>query len=270
MAIVCALPCEARPLVQALGLHPGGSAGLRRNRSVALQVGGVGAEPAAAAVDRLAEHADGCTCWLNVGCAGGRGTIGELVAAHKVSRAEGEVWYPQFPFPVEEPTAEVRTVLRPETSYAKPVLYDMEAAGFYSAALKRASLERVHVLKVRVDGPEHPLDRLTAAGISDHIQRHAAAISGWVERLAEVARSVRARRPAHELTGAYLDRWHFTVSQRALLGRSLERLHALSVVPPAAADLAARDAGEALAGLDRLALEAGDIWWPDGPRAVEK
>lgn len=265
MAIVCALPCEARPLVQALELRPDGSAGLRRNRSVALQVGGVGAERAAEAVDGLAGHADACTCWLNVGCAGGRGTIGELVAAHKVSRAEGEVWYPQFPFPVEEPTAEVRTVPRPETSYPEPVLYEMEAAGFYAAAIKRASLERVQVLKVRVDSPEHPVDRLTTAGISDHVRGHSDAITAWIERLAAVARSVRARRPAHELTDAYLDRWHFTASQRVLLDRSLERLYALSVVPPPAIDLAAKDAREAIAALDELASR-----WPEEPRVVEK
>lgn len=250
-------------MLRALALELTGSRGLRRNQGVGLLISGTGAERAAAAVETVAVYADASTCWINLGCAGGRGPIGELVAAHLVRDAAGAGgeaggdWYPQFPFPVAENSVEVRTVGRPQTVYdLEGVVYEMEAAGFYRAALRRASLERVQVLKVRVDGPEHPLDRVTAerveAGVADRID----GIRAWIDRLGEVARVVRARRPDAREVQRFLDRWHFTASQRVQLERALERMRARSIPLPGASAIRAADAGEVLADLrGRLAQE---------------
>lgn len=256
VAVVCALRCEARPLIRRLGLIS--AAGTWYSDDVALRVSGVGEECAAQTVGRLAASADDATCWLNLGCAGGRGPIGELVVAHRVSSDESDdCWYPQFPFPVAEPTVEVHSVRRPETAYLDSgTVYDMEAAGFYVPAVASASLERVHVLKVRVDGPERPLERLSADAIGAAIEARVESIAAWIDRLATLARSVRARRPEAGLVDAFLERWRFTVSQEVQLQRLLGRMHALSLPIPAVAEM---DGVDSRVILDRLArtVDAG-------------
>ena len=258
IALVCALRCEGRPLLDKLSLSPvPGEPGLHWNGTVAMAIAGVGVDCAARAVHQLSTLADSATCWLNLGCAGGVGELGELVVAHRVSSENGDSWYPQFPFAVEQATGEVRTVARPETRYSEPVLYDMEAAGFYAQALAAASLERVHVLKVRVDGPGRAIENLSAAVIEQSIASHTPALVSWLERLAEVAIAVRGRRPPRAGVDSFLYRWHFTVSQGIQLTRVLERLNAMQVEVPDAAELGVGSAQGVLRILNQRLREDG-------------
>lgn len=251
VAIVCALRCEADPVIERFSLSPRGDGSIWFGDRVTLARSGAGADAAAAAVERLTAHTDDASCWINLGCAGGQGPLGELVAAHRVSAAGcAESWYPQFPFPVVEPTVDVCTVASVEAGYPDPErVYEMEAAGFYRRALRRASLERVQVLKVRVDGPDHPVERLSATSISAAVAARAEAIGAWVERLAAIAATVRARRPDSAIIDAYLEWRRFSVSQQVQLRRILARLRALSIEIPPVARL---DAGDAAAVLRQL------------------
>ncbi len=244
VGIICALRCEARPILGTLGLET--SAGIFRRNGVALVVSGVGTPAAARGVARLREEADAATAWINVGCGGGRGEIGQLVVAHRVVGEDGESWYPQFPFPVAEPTAEVHSISHVETEYAETAIYEMEAAGFYAKALKMASLERVHVLKVRVDGPEAPVKDLSAKRIEAFMTGRVREIDAWVERLARIATVVRGRRPSAGLIDDYLRRWHFSASQQTQLRRVLERTLALGQEIVAAGEIDARTSREVL------------------------
>ncbi len=257
VGVVCALRCEGRPLIQQLGLESSGERVFAKD-GVALAISGVGMINAQSAVRRLSAQADRATCWLNVGCAGGIGEIGELVVAHRVSTDEGDSWFPQFPFPVDQATGEVRTVAQPETRYPEPVLYDMEAAGFYPEALKLVSLERVQVIKVRVDGPEQGIDQLDAGVIERAMAEHTSFLVEWVERLAEVAKSVRSRRPDRSLVAAFQDRWRFTASQQVQLQRALERIRALEIETPQPEELNADSARAALAQLREALSRDGD------------
>ena len=251
VALICALRCEAEPLIERLELEYDAEDQLWRRSGLLLGVSGVGSERAARKVEQSTAWADPASCWLNFGCAGGRGDVGELVAAGYVEDESGERWYPQFPFPVDGPVCPVLTVSTPTTDYPPEGVVEMEAAGFYRRALTQASLERVHVLKLRVDGPDDPIGRVTAEFVRGQVEKKVEPVIDWVDRLADVARSVRARRPGPEVVETYLDRWHFTVSQRVQLQRILERLHARTSDVPAVPNMSAGTASQVLDDLRR-------------------
>ncbi len=251
VALICALRCEADPLIQRLRLHHGARDQIWRGDGVLLGVSGVGSERSAQTGKRLAEWTDSATCWLNFGCAGGRGAVGDLVAAGWVEDESGERWHPQFPFPVAETVCPVFTVSAPTTDYPAEGVVEMEAAGFYRQALARASVERVHVLKLLVDGPQQPIEEVTAKYVRGEVESRVESIVNWIDCLAEVALAVRSRRPGPAAVETYLDRWHFTVSQKVQLQRVLERLHARTIDIPTVAETPASTAGQVLAFLRR-------------------
>jgi nucleoside phosphorylase len=203
--LVVALPAEARPLIRRyeLARAAGGEFPVWRADGVALVVSGVGRHKAAAATAFLAAAegpGEGASeaAWLNVGIAGHRSLpLGEAVLAHKVvSAAGGRAWYPPLLFEPPCATAAVITVGRPETSYPEDrpetsypeeAAYDMEATGFCLAAARFASAELIQVVKVVSDNAAAPLDRLTAGGVEELIERRVEIVAGIAERTAALA-----------------------------------------------------------------------------------
>ena len=167
--LVVALRAEAQPLIDSFGLRQVGlpsQVKMFEGNGVSLVISGVGRRVARVAVERLFSRTGraGDRCWVNIGVAGHAAhELGRLFLAAKIEDATtGRSWTPHVGFPHGLPTAVVRTVERPEDRYDEDVLYDMEAAAFYEAAIRCSARERVQVLKVVSDNRRRPATTLTA------------------------------------------------------------------------------------------------------------
>jgi len=234
MILVTALQSETRPLVEHFDLDGRQAEGpFQRYGSDGLELirCGPGKTAAAAAVAYLAGRLDGPgpRFWLNVGVAGhGDRPTGDVVLAGEVVDGEtGERWYPQPVFPVEPELETVRTVPTPERTFEHPDAYDMEAAGFYDAALRFSTVERVHVLKIISDGPDQSPDDVTAEAVERLVGRRVDA----VEAMLDAERALPERSPSSEHLDTLCD-WvgehcRLSVTRKRQFRRLAERWHAV-------------------------------------------
>ncbi len=234
--IVTALVAEARPLVRRFGLEPSppGGAGSRfrrfRGDDLELIVSGVGSTASAAAVADLGGGAGRRPRgWLNVGIAGHRDLpLGSPRLASKIVEASsGRAWYPPAVF--EPPCAggTVCTVDDVEREFDGDACYEMEAAGFYAAALRCATAEAIQVLKVVSDNRDASPERLTAAAVEELIEANLPVVEKLVEEIGAVGRALERRTAPPAGLDELRERWHFTVTQERQLERLLRRLAAL-------------------------------------------
>ena len=189
---VTALDCEARPLIHRYGLKPCGSHGRARFFSgdkARLVVSGVGELRSAIATTALAwRFPDSSAVWLNVGIAGHRdAAIGSGFIANRVSSENSkDVYFPQTVTRAPWPGIESRTLRAPTTNYQPNCLLEMEAYGFYSAALATATLEFIHVFKVASDNANHTtIKTLDKEAVSESIASHIERIEFFVQRTLE-------------------------------------------------------------------------------------
>lgn len=241
--IVTALVAEARPLVRRFGLEPSppGGAGSRfrrfRGDDLELIVSGVGSTASAAAVADLGGGAGRRPRgWLNVGIAGHRDApLATPRLASKVIEARtGRAWYPPLAFDAPCAGGAVCTVDGVAREFTDDACYEMEAAGFYAAALRFATAEAIQVLKVVSDNRETPPERLTGAAVETLIEAAMPVVEALVEAVAAVARALEARSAPPGGLDEFRRRWRFTVTQGRQLERLLRRLAALG--KPAAPD----------------------------------
>ena len=166
LCLITALPAESRPLLDAFQLR---QMQVRRLRvyaadNILLLETGPGKLSAAACTAAMLQHDREITAILNIGIAGGRFDYAQTLLAHHVKdMASGAQWYPHIPgHPAFRavPTARIGTVDAPETNYAADTLFDMEAAGVFSAATNYLSTSQIHSVKVVSDNPEHGIEHI--------------------------------------------------------------------------------------------------------------
>lgn len=254
--VVTALPAEARPIVRRFGLVPSGGAPGRlfRGDGIELIVSGVGAAASAAAVGRLAGAAGRRPkAWLNVGIAGHReAPLGSPCLASKVVQAStGRSWYPPAVFDPPCAGGTVCTVEGVERALVGDAYYEMEAAGFYAAALRFATAEAIQVLKVVSDNRDAPPERLTSRAVEELIEANLAIVEALVDEIDAVARALAARTAPPAGLEAFRGGWHFTVTQERQLERLLRRLAALGRPAEPDSHAGAASAAAVLAGLRR-------------------
>ena len=198
ICLVTALPAEARPLVTLLGLRPldhGGNHPIWAGDSAALVVSGVGKTAATVAVAHLHQRLSGSVIdgWINVGIGGHRSaSLGTPILASEVrDEASGERWSLAIPFEPPCRTETVLTVERVERLYSEAVVYDMEASGFYAAALHRGHPGLVQVLKVVSDNKESDVDRVSAARVEQLLE----ASENLPDRILDIWHQYRQRKP---------------------------------------------------------------------------
>ena len=223
--IITALPCEAKPLIKHYRLN-GRQAenGFRiyEDEQLRLIIAGIGKTAAAAAcaylqgLDSHHKHA-----WLNLGIAGHRElAIGEAVMAHKITdTSTGMSWYPAMPFKTPCQTAALLSLDRPNTDYNCDNVYDMEAAGFYSTAIRFNSSELVQVLKIISDNHTNPAGQVSAAQVEQIITAQLTCIDKLIQQLVELTSQ---QQSAPDIS-QFQQRWHFSVSQQHQLQRLLQR-----------------------------------------------
>lgn len=246
--IVCALPAEARPLIDHLRLKAvPDRAGYRcyANPTFCLVVSEVGAVNAAAATALLGAATDRAA-WINLGVAGhGALPVGSAALAASVTdAATGRSWYPQFPFAAGLPRVPLLTVALPQDPLrCAGTLVDMEAAGFCAVASRYSSLELVHCLKMVSDNAGDP-GRLSKQTVAELVASRLSALDELVDQLRALLGVLPAVQRNEVLLAAFTSRHRYSVSQTHELRRLLGRWRALggeaSVAPAQAANSAAR------------------------------
>ena len=233
--IIVALNSEARPLIDYFRLkrsHKSSTIGtIYQSDNVTLAVSGIGRTACAATVGfvhgiSLQPHTLG---WLNVGVAGHSTTsIGEGFLAHSIcEQATGKVWYPPMMLDISIPTERIITVDVVETQFAQKAAYDMEASGFFLAASRASTTELVQSYKVISDNKTQRAEQLTESSVTELIDGQIGAIARSVEVLTDLSVSFNGRNLTSGLEQRFLDRWHFSFTQRQQLTNYLIKLKAL-------------------------------------------
>lgn len=232
--LVVALPAEAKPLVQHYGLQKQQSEhgfDIYRKEHIALVVSGVGKINAAAAVSYLQavcefpQHA----VWLNVGIAGLAGKApGEVFLAHKITdSATGKSWYPVRIARSNLASETLCSVDVVSDEYPEDSALDMEAAGFFTTALRFSEAELVQCLKVVSDNSAEGQRQINGKTVSDWIKAAIPALDETLEQIKPLAAELRELDGDPDFYEDYLTQWRFTVSQKIQLRDVLRRWQVL-------------------------------------------
>ncbi len=187
--ILVALPCEAKPINQLLGLQrlqPDRELPLYLGADCLLVLAGHGMQAAVAGVSLLQRHNSNANAsWLNIGIAGHADlSLGEaLLASSVIAPDDKKTWDMTIPSNLNCPAFSVQTVARPVFDYPDKVAYDMEAAGFVATAAALSPMEKIHVLKIVSDNPDNPSREINAKMVSRLIQAQSALIRQLVQRI---------------------------------------------------------------------------------------
>ncbi|MGZ5050511.1 MAG: hypothetical protein ACXWF8_05565 [Methylobacter sp.] len=248
--IYTALPCEAKPLVEHFDLKKSAAIqpfAVYSNRDMCLTVTGLGKSAMAAGVAYSQALFPGSDPILvNIGIAGHKNhALGGLFLIDKITDADSaRNYYPPLIFTPPCPTANLRTVSKPQAVYDPHSLCDMEASAFYETATRFSSGELIQCLKVISDNETSP-----AANIQPkHVESMIAARMMEIETvLAELKRLVELiAAPPNRAFDRLLQQYHFTVSEQGQLKHRLSRWSALtgteapefdSDLPPKAKDV---------------------------------
>ena len=235
--LVVALKSEAYPLINHFRLKKQESHSTHfptyRNNRLALIVSGIGKEKSRNSVNFLADvqQFDNATAWLNIGIAGhGSRSVGEGYLANVIEdRSTGKMHYPPVSREFNCTTGKVTTVDEVESRYLEDTGYDMEAFGFYSAAVKQSTVEIVHCYKVVSDNKEKSTLSLTRQHVSNLINTQIHVIEQICRILHNLSESLSARESKCNLSEPFLERWKFSVTQRHLLNRLLRKCKVLDI-----------------------------------------
>ncbi|MEJ2085067.1 MAG: hypothetical protein P8Y44_05225 [Acidobacteriota bacterium] len=198
--MVVALPAEARPLIAHFGLERLNQAdplAIYHRSDIALIVSGPGSDAAARAVPDLCEAAgcDSPCSWINVGVAGHRTLeVGTAVLAVEVISETASKPIYLAPPDLSCETGSVLTVDRIELGFEGESLYEMEAFGFCSAAMKRSDRSLVQVLKIISDNLETGAGAVSARAVQSLIESAIPLIDRLVYQQNRAARQVATRR----------------------------------------------------------------------------
>lgn len=187
--LLVALPAEAKPINRILGLRrlqPDGELPVYTGDQVALVLAGPGMAAAGRGVSYLRglnrnRHAR----WLNLGIAGhGELALGQALIASRVITAAGQQSWsmPYLDLP-DCPAVPLQSLPQPLKDYSSQTAYDMEAAGFVSAALEYVPLASLQVVKIISDNRAHPASGINAKMVSALMQQRSTLIRQLVNRM---------------------------------------------------------------------------------------
>jgi hypothetical protein len=239
--LVVALPDEARPIIhhyRLKRLHHVHAFPVYSKDELRLVVSGMGSLAAATATGYLAgiSGASKTMAWLNIGIAGSQHLpVGEVVLAHKISdTTRQQHFYPALCFDVPCSTAALRSVATPETSYLDDVVYEMEAAGFYSAAMRFSTSELIHCMKVISDNATLGIDHISTGSVVSLMGQGLPKVTALVDKLSGMIDDLNADDRGEEEISFLSSRFYFTVSQQSQLSAMMQNWFALTDMSPLA------------------------------------
>ena len=233
--IVTALAAEARPLCDHFRLKRIQNFSDFREiyvgEGMMLAISGIGKAASAATVGYLFGRypSEGPAVWMNIGIAGhGSMQLGEAFIAHSITEmATDRTWYPPRVVDYNISSSHLVTVDQPEENYENQTAYDMEASGFYATACRASTSELVQCCKVVSDNSESALTRINEAMVTDLIAARVPVFAELIEKHHEFAVPIKPDESVMTIEREYIDRWHFTATQRVELHRLLVKLQAL-------------------------------------------
>ncbi|RBP48277.1 hypothetical protein [Arenicella xantha] len=219
ITLIAALSCEVRPWIDAHRLKKtiAKPFDCYRSESLEIIVAGIGAEAMATAVGWAGGQSDRSRVWLNIGTAGHASrAVGEVFLVHGCAAGEqGRAHYPPLIAKWSGASDAVLSVPAPSSDYPIGAAVDMEAAAFYSAAMRFAPSELVQSIKVVSDNQSEGIEHLNASRITELMTPHVACVDRFSEQLRDVAMQSMVATPAQCFTDI-----RATVSQR----RQIEQL----------------------------------------------
>ena len=233
--LIVALKAEAQPLIEFFELKPlpiDETISIFGNHELTLVLAGIGKSTAAHAVQCVNNTKQDCVnAWLNIGIAGhGVFDVGQgFMADRIVDQTTMKTWYPQFVFQPVCQTGTLMTVEKVETNYSDPVGYDMEASGFYPAAVSYSTIELVHSYKIVSDNPRNSGAKITRPNVYDLIKSKLSEIQCTIDSLKILVAEVATRSSSDELLNQFLQRWRFSVTQQFQLKSLLRKTNVLNI-----------------------------------------
>ena len=176
--LLVALPAEAKPLNQYLGLkrvQPDGSFPIYREGAIQLVLCGSGRVRAAEATQSLLNSGStNADHWINIGIAGHpAAALGELFQVNQAIDDETKtVWNLPINPTLQLAQANLITVNEPVADYPENALYDMEAAGLIEVLAAAGELERVVILKIVSDNHNNPISQINGQRVKSLINSH--------------------------------------------------------------------------------------------------
>lgn len=191
-------------------------------------MGYVNARAATNYLGSLDSHSNEVRGWLNIGIAGHQtADIGACFVADKiVDRRQGKCFFPAIIL-AGMPSVEVMTVDEPELNYPRNIAYEMEAAGFWSAATKYSSLELVQCLKIISDNKAQPIDKIAKEKIFSIINKQVDTIGQFCSYLQQLAISYSRLTHEDPMVISLLEKYRFTVTEKLQLKRLEQRFSAM-------------------------------------------
>jgi nucleoside phosphorylase len=239
--LTVALPDEARQIIhhhRLKRLHHVHAFPVYGNDELRLIVSGIGNLAAATATGYLAGMSDVSKniAWLNVGIAGSKNLpVGDIVLAHKISDViRQQHFYPTFCFEAPCSTAALQSVAAPQTDYRDELVYDMEAAGFYAAAMRFSTSELVHCIKIISDNDSLGVDNISRSSVAPLVAQSLPLISEVIGKLSAMTADLDAEDRGEEEISFISSRFYFTVSQQAQLKTIMQNWFALTDTSPLA------------------------------------
>ena len=195
--------------------------------------------------------------WLNLGIAGHRDLpLGTARLCHKIIDVNSQTsYYPQLVAKSPWPSETVHTLTQPEQHYLRDGLLDLEASGFFQAALRYSSSELIHAVKVVSDNAAQPWHAQAGAPSKDSINQLLAplmpALADFSQALAPLSAQLQDDLRLTQASAHYQEALHFTHSQQQQLQQQLRAW--LALAPHSSAEalsaLHARSATELLSQL---------------------
>ncbi|MEM7027720.1 MAG: hypothetical protein AAF410_05800 [Pseudomonadota bacterium] len=229
--LFCALPCEANPLINHYGLKQLKGNQLFKLYSaedslISLTLTGVGKSNAAAAVAFHAASLQPLTSdiWLNIGIAGHeKAELGECFLVNKITEPNNQhAWYPQFVGRMPCPSLPLQTIDTPSKNY-QTTLFDMEASGFYSIAIRIGTAELIHCIKIVSDNASQDFGSVNKNLVSQYISKHITTIDEIIAALLPHAEELMKMTAMPDSFNQMLEQIHFTATEQIQLGRVLKQ-----------------------------------------------
>ncbi|MCF6282351.1 MAG: hypothetical protein L3J28_09100 [Candidatus Polarisedimenticolaceae bacterium] len=175
--LIVALPAEAKPLNQHLGLkriQPDGDYPIYRNANIQLVLCGPGKQHAAIASLSLINNTPNSNHWINIGIAGHpTAAVGEFFQINRViDQSTANSWNLTHYHNTSLPLSGLITVNEAVTDYPENTLYDMEAAGMVALLAEHNQLAEVTVLKIVSDNLQNPTTQINGRLVKSLINHH--------------------------------------------------------------------------------------------------
>ncbi|HFE37281.1 MAG TPA: hypothetical protein ENK06_02525 [Gammaproteobacteria bacterium] len=226
--LVCALHCEAKPIISHYKLSkiPDAVFPIFENQQICLVVSGVGKVNTAAAMSYLfvKKQEKKNNPWLNFGIAGHKAAAtGCWFNVNKVTDAVTGVRYYPMRYPLFNcSTVALKTMDKPQDTYEAEVLFDMEASAFMATALKFCSVELVQVMKIVSDNEHNHINCIDKKYVNTMIQNNLAPLIEVISFLQKKSEMFDEIYHLDDMFLYCLKKWHFTKYQKNELERLIQ------------------------------------------------